>query len=183
MPGLRQLRGVLGITATWSVAFAGVGVVLALLLALALAANAVPPSRVAHEHLFTGVVARWAIIGALSGVTFAGAVMVAERRQTLASLSAHRFARWGLAGGAIGAAAVAAAFIALVLPAGALAASGWSLAVGFAAVPLVGGLLGRATAAVTLRAARRDVHGPALTSNLAPDLAPAHTPRLADPTP
>ncbi len=102
MRPLRRLRGVLGIAATWGAAFAAVGAVLGLGLVLAIASGALPPSPNGREGLYVAILlsraARWATIGALSGIVFAGTVMVAERRQTLASLSARRFARWGLLG-------------------------------------------------------------------------------------
>jgi hypothetical protein len=66
---------------------------------------------------------------------------------------------WGAAFALVGAAGstlVAAVSIA-VLPTGLVAAAAWSLAAGLAAVPVVGGALGRATAVAMLRAARRDL--------------------------
>ncbi len=97
------------------------------------------------------------MIGASSGVAFAGTIIAAERQQTLATLSARRFARWGLLAGALGAAVVAAALVTAMVPGGLAAASGWSLALGLAPIPVVGGVLGRSTATAILRAARRDL--------------------------
>jgi hypothetical protein len=106
------------------------------------------------------VVARWAAIGALSGLLFGATVAVAERRQTIRTLSERRFRRWGVLAGAVGSAAVASAVVAFLLPAGALHVS-LPLVTGLAAIPVVGGLLGRFTAGATLRAAQRDEALPA----------------------
>jgi hypothetical protein len=154
---LRRLRGALGTTATWAAAFAAFGAILALLAGLVFALGATPPPGVAREGIpaeLIAYIARWATIGALSGIVFAGTIMIAERRQTLAGLSSSRFARWGFLAGALGSATVAAAFVAVVAPSRFV---GWSLALGLGGVLVLGGALGRATARATLRAARRDL--------------------------
>jgi MFS family permease len=161
MSALRRLRGIAVTAVLWGAAFALVGAVFGLGLALAIAAGALPPQPDAPENFYLLLVgsriARWAVIGALSGTLFAATLMVAERRQTLESLSAERFARWGLLAGALGSAAMAAIVAAFILLDGTAAASAWRLMSGFAAVPVVGALFGRATAAATLHAARSDL--------------------------
>lgn len=156
---LRRLRGVLGIAATWGVAFTGIGVIAGALAALAYAFGALPPQVGLREIsvAILGGVARWAIIGAASGIVFSVTVMLAERRQTLATLSPRRFTRWGILAGALGSATVAAVFIAVFMPAAFVTAAGWSLAASVSAVPVVGGALGGATATASLKAARRDL--------------------------
>ena len=148
----------------WAAAFAGVGAVIGVGLVVGIASGVLPPPRYSRDDFYLMVVlsrtARWAAIGALSGLAFAGTILVAERRQTIASLSARRLARWGLLAGALGPVAMVAAVAAFMLRDGALASSIWLLAIGFAAAPVVGGMLGRATAAATQRAARGDLLGP-----------------------
>jgi hypothetical protein len=156
---LRRLRGVLGIAATWGAAFAGLGVLFGLWLVFQLATGAVPTPSIDRDRLYAlvlvGQVLRWGLIGAASGVAFSAILMLAERRQTLATLSPRRFARWGLLAGALGGAAVAAAILLFVLADGVLHVPALSLALPLVGVPLIGAALGRATAAATLRAARR----------------------------
>jgi hypothetical protein len=159
---LRRLRGLLGIAATWGVAFAGVGVIAGSLAALTYAVGAMPP-QVGSREISTAIIAgiaRWAAVGALSGIVFSVTVMMAERRQTLATLSPRRFARWGGLAGAVGSIAVVGVFVVAFLPAGFVAASGGSLAGSLLLVPIVGGALGRSTATATLRAARQEVGAP-----------------------
>ncbi|MGZ8377857.1 MAG: hypothetical protein ACXW61_08260 [Gemmatirosa sp.] len=161
MTVLRRLRGILGIALTWCAAFALIGALFGLGLVLAIASGALPPSPYREENLYLMIIlsraARWAMIGVLSGIAFAVTLMVAERRQTLATLSPTRVARWGRLAGTLGSGAMAAVVVAFVLLDGTPAMSAWRLLVGFAAVPLFGGLLGRMTATATLRAARGDV--------------------------
>jgi hypothetical protein len=154
---LQRIRSTLGTALTWSAAFAAVGVVGGVFLGLGLTYGFIPPPPGEHASplvLGMQVVARWAIVGALSGIAFSIAVMIAERRQYLETLSARRFGWWGFLAGALGTAGVVTAFVAL-LPIGFVAGAGWSLAAGLGAIPIVGGMLGRVTAAATLRAARR----------------------------
>ena len=156
---LRRLRGVLVTAVTWGAAFAALSTILGSLAVVGIAVSGTPVPSDIPGGIAAAVVAgiaRWATIGALSGAVFATSIMVAERRQTLASLSARRFARWGLLAGALGSTTVVIAFVAL-LPVGFVAASGWSLAAMMSGVPVVGGALGHAAATATLKAARRDV--------------------------
>ena len=157
---MRRLRGMLGITLTWAAVFAGLGAVGGLALTIGLAAGTLPASELAPDGVYAavlGVVARWGLVGALSGIVFAASVMVAERRKTLATLSQRRIAGWGLLAGALGTMGVVAVYVAFLVQSGFHPASWWSLAGGLVAVPVVGGALGRVTAARTLRAARRDL--------------------------
>jgi hypothetical protein len=134
------------------------------MLAFGLSSGVVPaPVGHAVDALTEGlrVVARWAAIGVCSGVLFASSVMFAERREVLSRLSQHHFARWGMLAGALGSAAVVAGFAAL-LPSGFIAERAWTFAAPFAAVPLLGGMLGRTLAAQMLRAARGEGRAPAL---------------------
>jgi hypothetical protein len=155
-----------GLAFTWGLAFSGLGAVVGLALVLGLVSGVLPPSPNGQEgFMFYGLivlsrVVRWAAIGALSGVVFAGTVTVAGRRETLASLPPRRFARWGLLASALGGAAMAIPALVTLLPhASTHTGLVWVLAVEFAGMPVLGGVLGRATAAATLRLARRDVRG------------------------
>ena len=94
---LQRIRGTLGTALTWSAAFGVVGIVGGMILGLGLTFGAIPPAPGEHPSALVMamlVVARWAIIGALSGIVFSLAVMTAEGRQYLETLSARRFARW-----------------------------------------------------------------------------------------
>jgi hypothetical protein len=147
----------LGIAATWSLAFASAGLVPALAVGLAVATGAVAPAAPGSGPLpaALAVVARWAAIGALSGLVFAATVAVGERRQTIGTLSERRVRRWGMLAGSVGSAAVASVVVAFLLPGDAPPAS-LPLVTGLVGIPVAGGLLGRLTADASLRAARRD---------------------------
>jgi hypothetical protein len=154
---LRRLRGVLGMAVTWGVAFGLIGVVGGVLLALGIGTGVIPAPAGGSRIIILsglGVVARWAAIGVCSGLAFAITLMLAEHRESLTTLSSRRFARWGMLGGALGSAAVAAAFVAIALPTTFVATAGWSLAGPLVGVPVVGGALGRVMALKSLRAAR-----------------------------
>ena len=90
--------------------------------------------------LFLGV---WSLTGAASGAAFAVLLMIAERRHSLAELSMLRMASWG----AIGAAVVPVAFLAIALAKYGLEEVAWvrtafviGLAAGLGAVCAIGTL-------------------------------------------
>jgi hypothetical protein len=92
---MRRLRAVLTIAAMWALAWAPIG------LALALYAASSPPQPsdvIARPVTVPFFVAAWTVWGALSGAAFAFVLSVAERRRTIESLSPPRTAAWGALG-------------------------------------------------------------------------------------
>jgi hypothetical protein len=172
---------VLGIAITWAAAFAAIGAIFGIGLVLAIASGALPPMPDGPDDLYLMIVAsrilRWATIGLLSGIAFAATVAIAGRRETVATLSAPRFARWGMLAGTLGSAAMAAVVAAFILLDGTMVASPWTLLLGFASVPVFGGLLGRATAATMLRAARGEHHALAAAAETSTDAETGLLPR------
>jgi hypothetical protein len=152
---LQRLRGVFGMAVTWAAGFGALGGAVALGLRLVVSAGlTLPPQMAGHmASVMLSIVARYGLIGFGSGATFALAIVIAERRQTISSLSPGRIARWGVLAGLIGGTAVVALTIAwyggLHIAPQLLA----SLLVGAAAVT---GLLGLGAARASLRIARHD---------------------------
>jgi hypothetical protein len=125
--------------ATWAVAWGGLAAI-ALLFVGALGVRMAKPLQIA--------IGMEAIVGgALSGILFGAVIMVAERRRTLNELSGRRFVLWGLVAGTIWFGAGALEFW---LAPGSV--DKWVLAIGAA----FGGVMGMATAGVTLRAAKHE---------------------------
>jgi hypothetical protein len=152
---LRRLRGVLGTAVTWALSFAGVGVVITTVALVALRVTGVLPPGSGGQAVAEGVAAvlRWATLGAASGASFAALILIAGDRRTLASLSSKRFAGWGFAAGAVGSAIAGAAVLSalhLTFP------SVWLPVAWVGGIAAVGGALGSAMAAATLRAVRKD---------------------------
>lgn len=158
---LRRLRASLVVIGTWSMGFCGGGIVAGLCLVLLISLGVLPSPRNGQDGVLAIIVlsraVRWAAIGALSGVLFTATVAIAERNGTVEGLSRSRFLRWGSITGAIGAAVMAVTVALLVLRDGDYPGAFWLIALDLGGLPLVGALLGRATAAATLRLARRDV--------------------------
>ncbi len=138
---LRRLRGVIGTALTWGTSWATVGLVLG-----SIALRFVPPGVLPADALFQTTL-RWGILGTVSGAAFAIALSLAEKRRARAvdELTGRRVAWWGAVGGAALPAAVL-PFVALTVPAALIPA--------LFLVP-VGSALGAASAAASLRLARR----------------------------
>lgn len=140
---------------TWAAGFGTLGGAVALVLRVAVSAGLkLPPQMAGHmASLMWSIVARYGLIGFGSGAAFAVVIMIAERRQTIGTLSPGRIARWGVLAGLIGGTAVVTSTVAWyggVHIAPQLLAS---LLVGAAAVT---GLLGLGAARASLRIARHD---------------------------
>lgn len=138
----------------WAAGFGALGGAIALVLRVAVSAGLkLPPQMADHmANVMVSIVARYGLIGFGSGAAFAVAIMIAERRQTIGSLSPGRVAWWGALAGAIGGTAV----IASISWYGGLHMAPQllsSLLVGAAAVS---GLLGLGAARASLRIARHD---------------------------
>ena len=145
----RRLRGVVGTMGVWAVAFSAFGVATTIPLWLL----GVLPQRIGW--LMITVPVRWALGGAVIGLGFATAVLIAERRRTLSGLSSRRFAAWGFLAGAI---------VPLSLAAFYTFKSSGSFATqmrGGLFTAAICGVTGAALAVASLRAARRSpVTGP-----------------------
>ena len=140
----RRVRGVLGVSVTWGVAWGVLGS------ALTAALLWWSSRRDAALHLF-GVVATlppmfafWGMLGAFSGAVFATLLLGFERRRSIDTLAGRRVAVWGALGGAT----LPLVVIALGGLDGRLS-SDWLLA------PLISGTLGAVCATASLRLARK----------------------------
>jgi hypothetical protein len=139
---LRRSRGVLVTAVSWALLWLPVGLLDVLI-------ERAPPECLYCPSnwwvLFLGI---WSLTGAVSGAAFAVVLMIAERRHSLAELSMLRIATWG----AIGAAVVPVAFLAMALAEYGLEDVAWvrtALVIGLAAG------LGAVCAIGTLALARR----------------------------
>ncbi|MEP6729074.1 MAG: hypothetical protein ABJE10_00485 [bacterium] len=146
----RRLRGMFGMALTWGVAWAIVG------LTLAGVAWLFVPRGVLPRGVVLGATMRWGVFGAVSGAAFALVLSFAERRKhSLDALSMERVTGWGALGGAILPLALL-PVLAIALPV--------ALRPVLSLVPM-GSILGVASAAASLRIARRaDRSLPTLTS-------------------
>jgi hypothetical protein len=170
----RRVRGTLGTAVVWSLVFAVAGIVCGLVTAAVLVIRyhmpSVPwPELVTYylRVIVTQTVPRWAMMGAASGALFALVLSVRARGRTLETLEPRRFAGLGLATGAIAASLVAAIAIALTLWTSPL--HGVQLLVDVALIPVLGGLVGGATATAMLRTARRGELAPVDDARALPD--------------
>jgi hypothetical protein len=149
MPVARRLRGVVGMAATWAVAFS---LLATTMLAAALAVGALPREVFGAQLFgapeFRAVALLGFAAGALAGTLFAALLARAERRHALSALSTRRMALWGF---------LAAASIPLTLAA-ALGVAHWfsvgALAVGSLGFGALGAGTGAAMARMTHRALR-----------------------------
>ena len=134
---LRGLRGLLGITIAWSIAWIPLGVCLAM----------VEGFRYGRGFAFPNIVREaptLATVGAVCGFGFAIVLAAMERRRTLAGLTFPRVVAWGVAGSV-----VIPTLAILTGGAGSTIAGGlWSLAI--FAIP--GGICSAATFALARRA-------------------------------
>ena len=94
---LRRIRGVAVSAAIWAVAFAAVG--LARLPVYDFLGTLYPTGPGGLLGVVRTVALNGAVAGLASGALFATIVMLAERRHNFASLTARRFALWGLGAG------------------------------------------------------------------------------------
>lgn len=143
----RRLRGALATSATWAIAFAA----LSSLVAIGARAVGLLPLLTLTPFLreLATVGFRWGMIGAGTGLLFAAAIIAAERHRTLFTLSARRFILWGVAAGSglpVGVTVVLLLRDRSSIPG--LVAPGVIIA-------LVGGVVGAAMAALSLRVARK----------------------------
>ena len=129
-----RVRGVIGTAVVWGALWA----------ALAFPYFALLLRHVGLADL-AALAKAWGLAGVGTGATFALLVVAFERRRTLAKFSPLRAATWGLLAGAGYASATIARFLAHMGSPGTLI--GTSI--------VVGGLLGGASAAVTMALARR----------------------------
>ena len=152
---LQRLRGVFGMAVTWAAGFGALGGAVALVLRVAATAGLrLPPEMAQHmASVMLSMVARYGLIGFGSGTAFAVALMIAERRHTIGSLSPGRIARWGMLAGAIGGTAVVASTVSWY---GGLHLAPQFLGSLVFGVAAVCGLLGLGAARASLRIARRD---------------------------
>jgi hypothetical protein len=91
---LRNLRGALGIAATWGVSWALIGATLSIITGIV-----DPPSIDAGEGPLP-IGAIFGAVGAISGFAFGLVMSFAERRRSLRDLSIGRAALWGVLGAA-----------------------------------------------------------------------------------
>jgi len=135
-----RLRGVLGTAVVWGALWASL---------------AFPYFALLLRHLGLADLAvlakAWGLAGAGTGATFALLVVAFERRRTLAKFSPLRAATWGILAGAGYGAATIARFLAHIGSPGTFIANSIVL----------GGLLGGASAALTMVLARRSTAVPA----------------------
>ncbi len=148
---MRRLRGILRTALVWGIAWTLPGIVW--VRGLLWLTHAQVPGL--GGVFWSSVIQNWTLVGAISGALFALVFSAAERRtHSLESLSMRRFAMWGAIGGA-GLPLILFPAMARMIP------SAIGQALGAAAVY---GLLGAASAAGSLRLARRA--NPALPSTL-----------------
>lgn len=140
MENSRRFRGMLGVAATWGIAFSTLATGS---LALGLATGLVP-SSVFGAREFVAVAVRGLVVGGVAGGLFAWILAHRERDQTLATLSTRRVALWGFVGAGSVAGILALAAAGPVLPLGVLVAG----TAGF-------GGIGSVLSTATLRMARR----------------------------
>src|SRR5262249_50222032 len=94
MNGTLRLRGVIGVGTTWGVCFSALSSLLFLVARL----SGSLPVEVFGSRMVVAIAARGFVVGALSGAVFSLVLTAAERRRTLAGLSAGRVALWGFLG-------------------------------------------------------------------------------------
>ena len=167
---LQRLRGVFGIAVTWATGFGAIGGAVALVLRVAVSAGLKLPALMAGHmaSVMLSIVARYGLIGVGSGATFAVVIMVAERRQTIGSLSPGRIARWGMLAGLVGGTTVIASTMAWYGGVHIAPQRLAGLLVGAAAVT---GVLGLGAARASLRIARHDERLQAEPGDVAPAIA------------
>lgn len=137
----RRLRGVLGTAFVWAMAWLPFALVVMLLNDLSEPYDRLPATALMME---------WIVWGGFSGAVFALLLMWAERRRTLAQLSAWRVALWGACGAALGPAAL------MVVAAFTPSDFGW---IGVATIVVgTSAALGAACASGTLLLARKAPH-------------------------
>ncbi|MES2177090.1 MAG: hypothetical protein V4550_04430 [Gemmatimonadota bacterium] len=93
---MRRLRGIIGVAVTWGV---GLSALATSCLAVAVGTGIVPRLVFGLGEI-AQVALRGFLVGAAIGVLFSGALITAERRRTLASLSTKHSAAWGFLAGA-----------------------------------------------------------------------------------
>lgn len=140
---------------TWAAGFGALGAMIALVLRVAVSAGVnLPPQMADHmAGVMLSIVVRYGLVGFSSGAVFAAAIMIAERRQSIGSLSAGRIARWGMLAGSTGGTVVIALTIARY--------GGLHIAPQFFANLMIGmaivtGVLGLGAARASLRIARHN---------------------------
>jgi hypothetical protein len=89
---LRRIRGALVLASGWAVVWMVVGIGVQLL---------GPFLRAGRFAAALIEVTAWTITGFVSGALFSGVLAIAERRRTIAQLSAPRIALWGAVGGSL----------------------------------------------------------------------------------
>ena len=142
---MRRVRGVVGMALGWGTTWAGFGFALVNLAFLFTPRAVLPPEQSLSSVLLAATLL-WGLVGAVSGAAFAVALVFGERRgQSVETLSMERVTAWGALGGALLPLALL-PILAVVSPA--------------AFRPLlslapIGSVLGVASAAATLRLARR----------------------------
>lgn len=96
---MRRLRGVAGSMSIWAVVFAAIGVVGSI--PVSLIYRLPPLASGQFARVLVATIVRWGLAGAVMGLAFAAAVMLAERSRTRTTLSLRRFTTWGFLAGAI----------------------------------------------------------------------------------
>jgi hypothetical protein len=140
---MRRVRGVVGTMGVWAVVFGAAGV--AGLIPLSFLGFQFPQSF----RFVANVFVRWGLAGAGTGCLFATALLLGERRRTLAALSPRRFTAWGFLAGAI-----VPMGIAIICEMTGRSSVAINLRAGIVFAGICGAA-GAALAAATLRAARR----------------------------
>ena len=96
----RRARAALVITGTWAAFWAAAGTALGVGLLVTRAAPQLPnleAAAAANAGWIAGLAGSFAAVGALSGLCFAGLLLVFERRASLGAFSRRRSAAWGVA--------------------------------------------------------------------------------------
>ena len=100
MAWMRRARATLVVTATWAAFWGAAGSVLGVGLLFTRSAPQLPnveAAAAANAEWIAGLAASFAAVGALSGVCFAGLLLLFERRASLGAFSRRRSIGWGVA--------------------------------------------------------------------------------------
>src|SRR5579885_1668202 len=106
---LRRLRGVAGIVGVWGGVFAVMSA--PVVLAIRSFGGPPPPGAPTLTDAIVEAARGWGMIGGAMGLVFAAAIMLADRRHSLGTLTTRRFALWGLSAGALVPLAVNSAYV------------------------------------------------------------------------